>query len=188
MKHPLSEKNKAFWAKSAANKRIAVAKDVIAAIKTGFYRAYSGVYFRIDNLKKDINNPSPSLQSVFKNLKQKGAVCEVCGIGACFTSLVRVGNKAATDTFLSVGIVENYDSINDNDMRDLLRRVFSPSQLSLIESAFEESNFADAKDTETRSMEKEKAIEFGKQYPEDDESRLIAIMGNIIKNKGTFKP
>jgi hypothetical protein len=60
----------------------------------------------------------------------------------------------------------------------------------LIESAFETARFSEKdyvllskKDLELLNS----AINFGRGFG-DDEERLLAIMKNIVKNKGTFKP
>ena len=185
MEKALSAKNKAFWAKSKSEQRIAVAKDVIASIKSGFYKAETGTYFAVINLKKEIESPPIKLDKAISELKNKGASCEVCGIGGCFTSLIKLGNNAKTEDFLGASI-DNYDGIHDDDMRVLLRKVFSSQQLTLIECAFERTTILEDK-IGVRHKLKENAADFGCQY-DSDKDRLLAIMQNIVHNNGTFKP
>lgn len=181
----MSTKNKTFWKKSKSEQRIAIAKDVLAQLKLGFYKADAGTYCEIIKLKNDIEDAPEKLDKVFVALKKQGASCEVCGIGSCFVSLVNLGDKAKTDDFLS-SMVEDRDSIDDSSMRILLRKVFAPRQLSLIETAFERDEFNDAKDN-AGYEHVQKAKQFGQRYS-SDKGRLTAIMNNIVENKGTFIP
>lgn len=78
--------NEAFNQLPPAGKRVAIAKDVIAALKSRQVAASSGVWV---DLKKTPNwDVGTELQPVFQQ-----ATCEACALGACFVSAVKLGNN-----------------------------------------------------------------------------------------------
>lgn len=189
-KTTLSARNKAFWAKPKAEQRVAVAKDVLKQLNDGFYKAHAGTYFIIGKMPKRVIEIPPKLDTLFDHLKTTGAQCDVCGIGSCFTSLVRLGNSVESSAILyeqENKKVKKHDSIEDTPMRELLEKVFSSSQLTLIECAFERSEMHYNQANDTPSFKQNAAVVFGEKYRRD-KNRLMAIMQNIIKNKGEFKP
>ncbi len=182
-------KNKAFWAKSKPAQRVAVAKDVLKNIELKFYKATTGEYFSIEALEEDIKvkDAPKQFNETIGVLRDKGAYCDVCGIGSCFVSLVNLGNNITTSHVVGTNTEIYQMSIGDSKMRPLLRKVFEPSQLSLIEQAFEmEWHYSDGEDMDD-GENTGNAVRFGEKY-KTDKGRLIAIMNNIIKNKGTFIP
>lgn len=184
----LSARNKAFWAKKPAQQRIAVAKDVLKQIDNKFYTASSGDYCQFRNIENAVTAPT-QLDDLFTTLRKEKATCAVCGIGGCFVSLVNLGNEVKTKDALGWTRITSFDGLNSSTMRKQLRKIFTPIQLTLIEAAFEEclmsSNGLDLTEDEKEHIVQ--AISFGKKY-KTDRGRLIAIMKNIIKNKGDFKP
>lgn len=186
----LSAKNKAFWAKSKDQQRVAIARDVLSQLKKATIIADRGTYFKVC-ANQDIET-TEKLDDLLKSFKKDKATCEVCGIGACFVGLVNLGNNAKSKSFISNKIITDWRpvEIDDSKMRRLLRKVFHSTQLTLIECAFEKSFVfldSDAKKNNVEYETREKAMSFGDGY-DTDEARLIAIMQNIIKNKGTFIP
>jgi len=184
----MTAKNKAFWNLPKEKQRILVAKDVLKQIQMRSLKVKQGTYFGIWAPKKrfEIEKPKEKLDQFLLQIKNENAKCEVCGIGSCFISLVRLGNNAKTSTFFGEGAINGFYEANDGDMRPLLRKVFPSSQITLIESAFEMTTilYDNAKHSYEHRI---KARDFGQKY-KSDENRLKAIMRNIIKNKGTFKP
>lgn len=198
----LKESNKKFWAKTDAQKRVAIAKDVIKQINAKFFVAQKGVYGQV-NLNKDpyrydvdeIKGVPEQADESLKVIRRKGGVCDVCGIGGCFLSLVRLGDEMTisdafssqdrtTNAKLKRGIIDDLIQVDHNRMRRQLRRVFTPRQMTLIECAFEKSTMhSDAKDKHSPWELRDRAKEFGSKYS-NDSKRLVAIMENIIKNKG----
>lgn len=85
-------------------------------------------------------------------------VCRVCAKGALFLSGIRIKNCYTMDETKHARIQPAADAPG-----------FSASQWHRIEIAYEDSP------------------KWFKRY-EDDTARLIAILKNIIKNNGTFKP
>lgn len=180
----LSEKNKKFWALPAAKKRVAVAKDVIRQINNGFYNPKTGTYFRPDDFKGDIEAENAvKLDVALTEIGNRGGHCTVCGIGGCFVSLARLGDKIKTEAAFGE-LVEAGDEPSDYFMKRKLRKIFSSTQLSMIECAFEMyDGHGDA-----HYQKRELAADWGNELNLDSRNRLIAIMKNIIKNKGEFIP
>lgn len=179
----LSAKNKAFWEKKPSQQRVEVAKDVLKQLELKFLKAERQTYLKVSELTKDIEKPSDKLDKVFDQVFKSRGKCNVCGIGACFVSMVKLGNSIATKQVGIKGYIENGDSIGHYDMRRLLDDVFSEDQQSLIECAFEQdSGFGFAPIPDRKA-----AKSFGQKYKHDS-TRLKAIMKNIIKNKGEFIP
>lgn len=123
------------------------------------------------NLKDDASKHIPKLQK-----------CQVCALGACLISQVKLFNK------LPLGELVNYGGGIDptRDMvSGILSRFFSKDQLDLIEVAFEAISEYDG------GVQKKEchldAERFGMEYS-NPKKRLKAIMGNIIVNDGEFCP
>ncbi len=145
-----------------AELRVAVAKDVLKQVQAKKYVATKGVYINTKSFK-----PNCELQPQL--ISKKAPVCEVCGIGSAFLSLVRLDNAFKAQ--------DEAGFVYENDMRDRLKKVFFVEQLWLIEDNFErQANEKDRKDLD---------INHDEDKPTDI---LIKIMKNIIKNKGTYKP
>lgn len=164
-----------------AELRVEIAKDVLKNLKTLQVLARN-TYVRSADLD-DIDYDKPS-QKVARSLQKKG--CEVCALGACFLSLVALKNKF---DFGGAGIVTR------REVTDRLRSAFSDAQMDLIERAFEwRGNWP----AHPYGDEGDRLNTFACKYPHEDTcdgyitsngtTRLRAIMKNIIKNNGTFKP
>lgn len=184
----IAKKVKPFSSLSKPEKRVAIAKDVLQQIKIGKYIAETGSY--IGGIKfiggeyiSDMENED--IQKNFKKIRK----CEVCAMGACLMSVTKFANKLE---FGDIG--SSITELNNDKVKRLFASIFSPSQLLMIERAFEGDSGGttvgcDVFDLDEYDFEKqiEKCDEFYKSYFEQEE-RLVAIMKNIIKNKGTFKP
>jgi hypothetical protein len=81
----IEQKNKAFHKLSDKEKRIAVAKDVIAQVEARKYRATPGTYLFVKGLRVD--------EDVQKPLLEESTKCNVCAVGAAFASAARLGNN-----------------------------------------------------------------------------------------------
>lgn len=167
--------------------RVAVAKDVIKSLKLvtvsrGTWVDYGG---KIPELALQLQGNSKKIAHAIKQN------CKVCGIGACFLSLVELDNKFDFNNFY----------IPQEKMFTRLKQVFSKEQIVLIENAFEmgrgglhsyysatdelgisETSFARLENKRLR------AVAFGKERKSSSTERLRVIMKNIITNEGTFKP
>lgn len=177
----MSKKNEAFWALSRSEKRVAIAKDVIKLVNTNKIKPKSGTYLKIPKRLREDEKLDKAIKEV---------TCTGCALGACFIGLVDQGDKLRVSDILGEFTDLNgirFGSVDDNDFRQHLRKVFSPKQLSLIESAFEKQHFEDDKCLEDIEEQQAQAIKFGVKFPSVN-SRMIGIMRNIIENKGTFRP
>jgi hypothetical protein len=185
---------KPFSRLTKAEKRVAIAKDVIDQIKLKTIRIASGEYCTI-TLDGSVKGKD-ELQKAF----QKGKVkeCKVCAMGALFIGDIlkrdnfklNSGNFTPGESgrFEEDGFANVYSSTIEKKLDDY----FTAEQLRLIEAAFEEelisssnTNLRDKNGFETPIVEK--AVKFGKKY-KTDRGRLIGILENLIKNKGEFIP
>jgi len=166
-----------------AQVRVEVAKDVIRSLK--LLNPKSGVYLRpfgTATLANKIVESSKDSRKVAQKLK-KG--CEVCALGACFLSTVKLTNKYTFNPIRpSEYMPYKSDSWDREDLLGKLHKVFTPFQIDLIETAFEGYNCGVIR---MGSAIDQRATSFYHDY-EDETSRLRAIMKNIIRNNGTFKP
>lgn len=105
--------------------------------------------------------------------------CEVCAKGALFLSAVTLGNNCQV---LNLEEVELGDG--QRVFSRTIARYFSQKTLDLAETAFEVSQSTPYSEPTTPY---EHAINFGCKYP-DPTKRLIAIIKNMLKNNGVFKP
>ena len=135
-------------------KAVAVAKDVLKHLKN--IRAISG------NSYIYLAEPLPlriaEHTSGQKHIDAITSRCEVCGIGACFLSYIRLFNNATVRQ-----VIRAYSA----SMIDKMQDVFSRSTLEDIERAFESEDG------------------LKKRYRNDNQ-RLRAIMLNIVRNNGIF--
>lgn len=165
-----------------AELRVEVAKDVLKHLKT--LRVLAGnTYVWSRNSYVDFDKPS---QAIARDLQKNG--CEVCALGACFLSLVALKNEFDFD---------GKTIFTRHEITNRLRSVFSDAQMDLIEEAFEwdvEATTCGAKEKRLNAF----ACKYRNNNTYSDtlrsrdvvcsDRRLRAIMKNIIKNKGTFKP
>lgn len=166
-----------------AQKRVAIAKDVIAQVKAGKYQPKTGLYVEMPRLKKaDVGG---DWQDVVKRTK----TCEACALGCALLSEVRLFNNfPITEDHKEIEDEAGYSYLADSARwRDRLRAIFGAKQMSMIETAFECAECVDPRDDrDIFDPELDRAGNFCFNMDEGD--RLLAIMWNIVRNKGTFKP
>lgn len=186
LRREIERRNKIFSAATLEEKRVLIAKDVLTQLKTGKLKARKSYFVRF---ARDYGNGERDFRSAY--LKGELPRCEACGVGSLMISCTLFNNSHricddALGGFLGSHIKEN----NRQSIRNGFLDIFEREQLSLIEQAFElgrgelSSDFADEEDWNVKRPE---AVAFGKKY-RSAHARLVAIMRNIIKNKGTFKP
>jgi len=166
-----TKKEKPFSRLNAAEKRVAIAQDVLAQLKIGRYVAESGTYVSLvdgDDTKVKAN------QQFLTKPPQFGASgqCNVCAKGALVCSIVRL-DKKFNKTVLQLA----------SDVNLVLRRFFGQENANVMEAAFENWNEFDDADGSDATQ-----AFWQKHHDGDDRSVLEAIMKNVIKNKGEFKP
>lgn len=182
-------------------KAILVAKDVIAQLKINKYDAIPSRYVRFYYENGDVTDYS---ECDIKENFHKISHCEVCALGATLISATRLGNKLL--------FVDTYGLVHDENTKvsDLLKSIFSPKQLLLIETAFEGVGY-DTSQIKSRYEKSDIIEQYGMRYASSyldqnldfDEAiacntfyynyplpsdRLFAIMENIITNNGVFVP
>jgi hypothetical protein len=162
---------------SKAEQRVIIAKDALAQLKAERFIAQAGVYVGaelFDDLEKrsDFNDDAQAKPLL---LKKETVPCRVCAKGALFLSAVRKYNKATIDDIAC-------------DVMTVAENIFGKKQFDQIEAAFEQWEETKSNNYEdSDGIPAPKAYAFGMKY-NDDTERLEAILKNIIKNKGTFKP
>lgn len=180
--------NSEFKKMSAAQKRIAIAKDVLASLKakkyTAKHRTYCAFYFKD---KKKVPTGTVELQDVLlsKNLTS----CNVCAMGSVFMAKVSLGNSCKIDIPSHFGFtsIENFNNIvgDAEDIVDNMKGIFTEKQLREIEYAFEGEDIINMFDDKPLSFH-DKMKDFYIRNKSAD-VRLKAIMDNIVENEGTFK-
>lgn len=181
----VEQKNKAFERLTHAQKRVTIAHDVIAQLKSEKLVAESGVYVTGINTG-DRFNPNTQLKTIFNQTSQ----CNVCGIGALFVCMVkRINNIKVKDISTKTTNYDLENSIFQDTLTNYLDGYFTQDQLSHIEKAFE--------CTITNHLSQDQMDNDSGRYFYDQsnserlrlsaEERLTFIMLNIIKHNGTFK-
>ena len=166
------EQNDRFNALPHNKQRVEIAKDVLKWLALGRIKAGAGSYIFIRNAKARIDrkeNPEGSFQDL---VKRDSFTCDVCAKGALFVCAVARKDKVKNNQMRG---------FNGNELSAKLGGVFSPEQLALIEAEFE-GNVIDTDIIYDYTFIP--SIDRGLS----DRMRLKAIMQNIIKNNGTFKP
>lgn len=192
IKEKLSAKNKHFWSLQKRDQRTAIAAEVISQIKAKKMLARTGHYFIIGTKSNDNTLITASKVSKLDKIMEKEG-CTVCALGACFAGIVDLGDKVQMEEmFYEYSFTKKAEfdrDVNVVSMKNKIREVFTPEQMSLIESAFERKIFKDEGLTITSEFRANRriAVDFSKLY-KTDEDRLLAIMQNIRKNRGTFIP
>jgi len=183
-KSQIKKWNTLFKSLSKPKQRVLIAKDVLASMKK--YRIEAGNYMRVNSMvdkEKDV-------QSNIKQLNE----CNCCALGACLISITKYKNKL---------IFEDLGNFTDSRVTNMLSSVFSPKQLLLIESCFEEifddkdyySNKVEYSQSGDRigeglgsnlsQKELKKCFDFQNNNGGYGTNKVLrAIMQNIVANKG----
>jgi len=185
-KEAIEKRNEAFWKLPAAEQRVAIAQDVLNELSARRMNAKRDIYVYFG----DYCLPKGSEEDSLQDHLEKMPSCDVCAKGALFVSAVRLGNRFKCGEIVD-GVIDEDDInyVDFSNFKDFLRDIFSSEQLELIEYVFERGIIGDVD-----SAEITKADAFIDHYLSkdanwaDDEAMMIAIMKNIIKNKGTFIP
>jgi hypothetical protein len=154
-------------------KCVAIAKDVLERLD--YLNVYKGHYLA---LNQDVLLPEEgNAQDLLPQLEQN---CQVCALGACFLSHIRLYDE------VDIGEVNWYGGSlsHRRTIISKLKKYFGESQLDMIETAFE------------GYVPREKEINFEtlmgihrfwRKFDNYTE-RLRAIMENIVSNNGEFNP
>ena len=193
LKNEAKKKAAIFKAASPEQKRVLIAKDVIAQVKAKKYVPKRGTWQQVVmkgfDYRDDHDDKANERSLQLALIGDEVGTCECCALGSMFLSCTLFNNKVtveqANDTNTG-GVIHNRLKHENG-----LNRFFTNKQLVLIEIAFElgYGAFRDEipyKFGVSATLEN-KAINFGFRYDNED-ARLLAIMRNIVKNNGEFKP
>lgn len=159
---------------SKAEQRVIIAKDALNQLRAEKFIAQNGVYVG-GELSHELDMACKSDEDQARPLLLKTKVrCRVCAKGALFLSTIRKYNKATVADVLC-------------DDFHVAEKIFGDKMFNQIEAAFEQWDHTKSPDFEGAGEPAGAAYTFGIKYSDDTE-RLVAILKNIIKNKGTFKP
>lgn len=174
-------------------KAVLIAKDVLKSLRTNRYVPNCGVFARISTRSEDsINNRPNELQDIIDNLNNGSRKCEVCALGACFLSHVALYDDFKCDRLLStIPYERNTCTLREDiryfepDITTLINRLYTifGLDLPLIENAFECGDGFYGVGTKMNVIAAMSYKHLG-----TSRERLIAIMKNIIRNKGRFIP
>ena len=191
LQREIARRNRVFKAASAAKKRVLIAKDVIEQINAGRYFPSPGTWVEptySDGRWLNIVNTfgeDASVRELF--LSEKISMCDCCALGGMFMSCTLYNNQTTAEQFEEeVGFGGNLPDLvpKRGKISNGLNKFFDPKQLKLIEAAFE-GNIGAFQFRASALCEKLYA--WSDRYPAAEE-RMIAIMENIVTNKGVFKP
>ncbi len=202
--------NAEFKKATPQQKRVMIAKDVIATINTKKITIDTGSFISIfvpafqhaeeedEEAIKLVNIPvDAKVNDLLSNNKQVS--CDCCAVGAAVLSCMRLTDMPVAKGFnekkLVPALIDNYGTLDleGEDAFRILRKFFSKKQVNMIEWCFETSSgWVGNQQYESTSYydnneDYQRALAFGKKY-RSSEKRLLAIMDNIIANNGTFNP
>lgn len=178
-------KVKEYADQTRAERRVTLAKDVLAQLATARFRAQRQTYFRVNLTKDERGNPNGSLKDI---LPEK--VCTVCAKGAVFAAHVLRNNE------FSIGNLRDESEYGGADCRyagsyECKRQVddaFDDVALAKLECAFEglDKNGAPMN---SHTLGYYEAVEWSKLFPRKlgAEARLTSLMNNLVRNKGDLK-
>jgi hypothetical protein len=153
---------------------VACCKDALKQIKAKRYHVGTGAYCVLPEMTYDVAGSfiGKQLQKVLPKMNP----CTVCAKGALFLSLVRKKNsfKLSEDTINS----------GEVDVFPKLKKHFNQTTIALMECAFEGPHNVYT----ALNADEEKATDAFSERYDDDVKRLKAILKNVIKNRGQFKP
>ena len=195
----IQKDNKEFKRAGKKQKRVLAAKDAIKWTNLGLlqlskaagYLTVEAVSGRPDewwNAQEKEAGPTQLHEQILERVEET-LDCHVCGVGGLLVAkCMRFDQFEISELFcdeIRLGIGEAGNGLAD---------LFSDEQLALIECAFEQwhapSVVVGGVQSDFGSIAAEaqnKAADFGERYY-DHKERFLAIMRNIVKNEGTFKP
>lgn len=146
-----------------AQMRVAVAKDALKQLATERYIARNMI-FASTGFETSGLQPNEQIQPLLRTHEEP---CKVCARGALWLSSIRKFNHCTVNEF-------------DNASEESSERLFGVVNLRRMEAAFELWE-------NTAQLDTRKERAFGLKY-DNAHDRLVAILKNVIKNKGQFKP
>jgi hypothetical protein len=162
-----------------ADARIAVARDVLARLRSNEFVAAKGTILSI-RPRKGWKRSGRLRQLLDRGVES----CHACARGALLMSKCRLVRDAKVFDILRMTWDEDLTA-GGVPVDDELLQIFDGRQITLIEQAFELGHVAPkfgVPDSECRD-----AVAFGRGYPEN-RPRLAAILQNLIDHDSLFTP
>ena len=164
-----------------SEKRVIIAKDVLKWLRApqpNNITVAGGTYFSLVLAQASSDDARDSISTGISN-------CVVCALGACFLSHIRVFDEVRSS---EISESPGRRFFADRLLIESKMPYFSIEQMRLIEAVFEglEQKFRTARPAHLAIMAFHKNTT--KNGAQKTRERLIAIMKNIIKNDGKFKP
>lgn len=217
-KRRVARENKAFEKLTPAQKRVAIARDVLAQIEMKKFVPVNGTWLTDYN---DAEEELFSLKDVkdnkeLRDVLNKKETCTGCALGGLFMCAVKRVDALKIHDLVAVkeakeAVKNSYTTYGSNidnhlhegksiDMGDIIKyfakiKLFSKQQSELIELAFENGGGGfDAEEVENGAAAEDFFFIRDKQNDqvlhriENPTDRMRLIMENIILNKGTFNP
>lgn len=160
---------KQFDAMTPEARRVMIAKDLLLHLKSKRFSTRYG-YF-----SSNVALPGGETDQISKFLRKPEVRCYGCAIaGLFYAAVVRFNDLTAAQCG-----ARDHSHIGDSDLRRLLRKYMSSSQVLLIENCYE-LRFL---------LLKGRGLQWADERKRDAPmSRLVGICENMIKNNGTFVP
>lgn len=165
---------------------VEVAKDVLKQIKARSFVPKKGVYIKLPAAKlralaKDKEKGDKiEVQDLLKASKLKN--CQACARGAMVLSKARLFNDAKAEVFSYWGSPKTLALADFGDEHS--EEVFGGLGFQ-VEACFE--GFRTSMFHEEHGVDYEASFSYFREFPDATE-RLTALMKNIIRNNGQFKP
>ncbi len=183
-----AKENARFEALPLWQKRVQIARDVLAQIQIKRITPTNGTYLGSVRGKGQILSEVPLSQAekevseIFAGMDS----CTACALGSLFVCAVDRADKLKVKDLVGGDIIANLPTTTvdiarwagQSKMRSYLEPFFSSKQLQMIENAFEHSG----------GMPGGKFNIKGFSILESSTSSLERILRNIIRHKGSFKP
>lgn len=195
----IAERNRLFKTATRPEKRVLLAKDVIAQIKAKKIVPDVGRWVLVNEL--DNYEDPDEARKLGKQSAQKAILgadvqpCNCCALGGLFLSCTLFNNKTTVSELHNIGIGEEIDT--GEKFKNGLDKIFSAQQLRLIEIGFEgrhgwsgdklPSQLDVDDDGAYLSPSDQAALDFYEDNPNKSD-RLVTIMKNIVANEGEFIP
>lgn len=171
-------------------KALAIAQDVLARLALVLFTPVKG-YYLITCINKELfQSLDIQARPVIDELEER---CQVCALGACFLSYIRLFNNVKLRDILTLDYYDNLVNRNmeatQSTIKENLVEIFGLEQLALIEIAHEmmDGRIFGIVGESHNSEANKRAYDFGARYPENVD-RMRAIMYNIVENGGNFVP
>lgn len=185
----IENRNRVFAAAPPEQKRMLIAKDVIAQIKAKRFKPTAGTWVRTKMKNgaylavEEKFDGNESMRELF--IGKRIPACDCCALGAMFMSCTTYNEGTTVDDFEREMDWDFEERVLNKTLSNGLTNFFSVEQLQLIETAFEGGDGAFM--VKKGDLAAQKAASWYEDLSRDDK-RMIAIMENIIANNGTFVP